>query len=821
MIPLRLSLKNFLSYREEEVNLEGVRIACLCGENGAGKSALLDAMTWALWGKARGRSNEDLVYSGQQEMRVELDFQADHGRYRVVRQYSRKGGRHQADLLALGHAPRTLGHGVNETEARLRELLRLDYDTFVHSAFLVQGRDDAFTAADPRHRKEVLAEILGLSRYEEWAQEARARSRARKEARSNLERELREIREETSQKASLEQDKGRLSEELKELEARLQAQEARLQDLLRQEAALKEKQERLAGLERDRAELEKEVRFWNGEAQARRQKLASYDQVLARAGEIEQAYALLGETRRALEEMDSRHRDLFALREGMRPPERVLAGLEARQQQESQRAGRLPSLEEALQVTRNTLASLPEKEVAQERERLEGLSRDLRTLEAALGRREAEGGQVQEKLHLLASPQARCPLCDAELLQEKQADLLARFQAEDLAIARDCQQARRHQEELSRELNASEKALRQKEAQLSQARARLEQEVASLGKQAQEAREAQQGLAALEAQARELRSRLQEQEEKARALGYDEKRHGEVRGLVRQREPAETQQRDLEEARKGYPQEKEALGRALARQEELARKQAQVQKERQALALELAALPTLVQERSQSEAHRARLAGARDSLRDRLIRVQERLARLEELAGKQVEKEKDLSLAQQEEATYQELAEALGRGGVPALIIERALPELEAEANQLLARMTDGRLTLSFVTQEPTKEGTLREVLEIEVHDGQATRGYPMYSGGEAFRINLALRIALARFLARRAGAPLPILIIDEGFGSQDAQGRESVIEAINSIAGDFEKIIAVTHIEELQEMFPVRLLVTKTEAGSRVTLIS
>ena len=82
MIPLRLRLQNFLCFGEDvpTLDLDGVRLACLCGQNGHGKSALLDAMTWALWGSARGsdrnRSQDELIYYGREEMLVELDFLA-------------------------------------------------------------------------------------------------------------------------------------------------------------------------------------------------------------------------------------------------------------------------------------------------------------------------------------------------------------------------------------------------------------------------------------------------------------------------------------------------------------------------------------------------------------------------------------------------------------------------------------------------------------------------------------------------------------------------------------------------------------------------
>ena len=96
------------------------------------------------------------------------------------------------------------------------------------------------------------------------------------------------------------------------------------------------------------------------------------------------------------------------------------------------------------------------------------------------------------------------------------------------------------------------------------------------------------------------------------------------------------------------------------------------------------------------------------------------------------------------------------------------------------------------------------------------TRPYEMYSGGEAFRTNFALRIALSKLLAHRAGTRLLTLVIDEGFGTQDAEGLEFLIEALQGIRDDFEKIIVVTHLERLKDAFPARIEVVKQpETGS------
>ena len=136
MIPLKLTVRNFMCYRDDvpPLDLDGLHVACLCGDNGHGKSALLDAMTWALWGEARARTQEELVHQGRSNMAVELDFKAREQTYRVSRKYSRTARGSQSTLLELqvltgdGGRPIT-GNTVRDTEARIRDLLHMDYVT--------------------------------------------------------------------------------------------------------------------------------------------------------------------------------------------------------------------------------------------------------------------------------------------------------------------------------------------------------------------------------------------------------------------------------------------------------------------------------------------------------------------------------------------------------------------------------------------------------------------------------------------------------------------------------------------------------------------
>jgi len=164
---------------------------------------------------------------------------------------------------------------------------------------------------------------------------------------------------------------------------------------------------------------------------------------------------------------------------------------------------------------------------------------------------------------------------------------------------------------------------------------------------------------------------------------------------------------------------------------------------------------------------------------------------------------------------YKILAEIYGKGGIQAAIIENAIPELAYKTNEILSKITDGRLNVEFLTQRDKKSGGTIETLDIKISDEFGTRKYETYSGGEEFRINFAIRIALSKVLAHRAGASLRMLILDEGFGALDEQGREKLVEAINSIRDEFDNILVITHIQDLKEAFPLRLEVTKEVNGS------
>src|SRR5919199_3736838 len=186
MIPLTLNVRNFMSYTDvhEPLSFDGIHVAVLTGDNGHGKSALLDAITWAVWGRARARSVDELIHAGCSEMEVEFEFELDEHQYRVIRKRQRRGKYGQSDLQFAVRSDEGVykpltERSVGETERLIERTLRMSYETFTNSSFIQQGRADSFTTNSPAERKRILAEILELGYYDELESRAKEQFKVR------------------------------------------------------------------------------------------------------------------------------------------------------------------------------------------------------------------------------------------------------------------------------------------------------------------------------------------------------------------------------------------------------------------------------------------------------------------------------------------------------------------------------------------------------------------------------------------------------------------------------------------------------------------
>ena len=249
-------MRNFLAYRAPDpIVFTGIELACLTGGNGVGKSSLLDAITWALWGKARARRDEDLIHLEQNDMSVQLDFEQEGLRYRVLRKRSRagRGSRGSLDLMVYGadEFPRLISEdGARRTQEKINEILRLDYETFAHSAFLQQGRANAFTLKTAAERKRILADILGLDQWRDYEEVAKERLQGIASRIDLIQHDIKRIDEEIAREPQLSSERETVLMALAEALARQAQADEPYSLVVQAAAALRRERERLAELER-------------------------------------------------------------------------------------------------------------------------------------------------------------------------------------------------------------------------------------------------------------------------------------------------------------------------------------------------------------------------------------------------------------------------------------------------------------------------------------------------------------------------------------------------------------------------------------------
>ncbi|MCH7481174.1 MAG: SMC family ATPase, partial [Chloroflexi bacterium] len=317
--------------------------------------------------------------------------------------------------------------------------------------------------------------------------------------------------------------------------------------------------------------------------------------------------------------------------------------------------------------------------------------------------------------------------------------------------------------------------------------------------------------------------KLAEVDAELKQIGYDANTHDMVRKDEKEQRIVEEEMRSLEAARAAaVPLEREIkdIQEQIKTQSKEIKEQQKVHDEAATI---LAASQAEAPDVENAERELLRVQEEENKVRREEGAAQQMVAVLTDLKDRKKDFENQRESFAQEGAQYAKLERAFGKDGVPAMLIEQALPQIESKANEVLERLSGGDMSIRFITQHAYKDkkrSDLKETLDIQISDSTGMRDYEMFSGGEAFRINFAIRLALSEVLAQRAGARLQTLVIDEGFGSQDEMGRQRLVEAINLVRDNFEKILVITHIDSLKDSFPNRIEVIKTDRGSQLSLV-
>ena len=286
MIPVKLSLRNFMPYRDNVPSLyfNDIHTASIWGDNGNGKSSLIDAITWALWGKTRAKSDDDIIHLGQEETEVEFDFTVGENLYRVIRKHARPKRRRSSGQSLLefqissGNGFRSIsGNTMTHTQQEIIDVLHMDYSTFINSAYLRQGHADEFTQQQPLKRKEVLSSILGLSRYDKFEDQAKELIRKQEVNRTLAENSIRDIGEELTHKPEYEAELKKAQIELSEIEKTVIDKEKCLNELRQRKELLENKKQQADRIDRHLAESSRTKDLLDNQVKQLNSRIREYD----------------------------------------------------------------------------------------------------------------------------------------------------------------------------------------------------------------------------------------------------------------------------------------------------------------------------------------------------------------------------------------------------------------------------------------------------------------------------------------------------------------------------------------------------------------
>ncbi len=737
MIPISLKLSNFTSYGEDppELDFRKFKLAAISGLNGAGKSSLLDAITWGIWGVSRaGDSSDSLVHTGADNMQVEFSFDLDGHKFTIKRMRSKKSGGSTALEFWSGSHNLTEGT-IKATQEKIIDTLHLSFETFTNSAYLRQGHADEFTTKGPTDRKRILSDILGLSNYDRLEEKAKEKSKDIQIGLDRLAYQLLEIEAELSQKEEREKSLSNFETEAARVETELKATEDIIKKIDEEKQIILQT---IHTLEEKRSQIDivtKELQDLKIQIELKEQAKNEFLDILKQKDQIEKNY-----------------KELLSL-------------LEDKKTLETKRS-ELIKLKDEVTIVQRILVSREEKRALA-----------IKELEIEVKKFQTENEQLQNQTAHLETHKTVCPTCNQTIDDKKNKEIVL--------------ENKKKTEKNTLEIkNLSSKIITYTEITLPE-----EKQTKILDEQ----------IKTLEEQTKDWLEITKQIHDLEKYTDYYLK-------LQQAQTAVKTHEETLLDLQKIYQNKKNQITDVEQQLKELMTFKVKLQE----IIEKLRVQEILKQDKSQKVLELRTIVGEAKQL----------VSQTQQLENLQKSRLSEKEQLQKDKQIFDELALAFGKKGIQAMIIEAAIPEIEDESNNLLDKLTEGRMKISIETQRETKtkmtdgEKGIVETLDIIISDEMGERPYEMYSGGETFRVNFAIRLAISKLLTNRAGAKLQFLVIDEGFGSQDAPGRAKLVEAIDTIQNDFEKILVITHIEELKDEFPIRIEVSKNAGGSTFKLV-
>lgn len=788
MRPLRLELAGFTAFRDPvAVDFEGADLFALSGPTGAGKSSLIDAVCFALYGsvpRLDRRTVAPIISTGKLETRVRFDFTVGDRAYTAVRVVrAQSSGRASTKEARLESQGEVIAGDADEVTGAVESLVGLDFDQFTKCVVLPQGEFARFLHDTPRGRQDLLVRLLDLGVYTTMRQAARTREETAKAGGVLLEQQLGELTDATPE--------------------RLAAAERRASDLEALRGELDAAQPHLDALAGQRRDADAEL----ADATARAELLGRVtipEGVSRLSDEVAAAEAAADAASVAYE-----HADV-----GLRSAEDAVDELPDRAALERLRNDWEQHAAVAERIDNGTpILTAAREEEQRARDFLDGADgRLVRTREELEGARIAHAADDLAG-HLRAGQP--CPVCAqrVEQVPERQAhsDLRAaqravreaeRQRKEAESALRDVAGKRARAEQTMQDLHVQQEALTRHLAdepeaaqvqRLLEKRSALERARDDARAAEREARSAVRRCAEAAAVARERRDRAWAVLDTARdalaALG-----------------PPTMDRRDLSGSWKNLATWAEAEAvrqRERARHAETRRSSADEARARleRKLAGRCRELGVDVASGSLIHACADALASARAS-RDQLAQDHERRERWQA----------ELANVRETAAVAHELAQHLRSNRFEQWLLDEALERLAAGAGRTLRTLSGGQYSLEVDRH--------RNFAVIDHHNADERRPARTLSGGETFLASLALALTLAEHLAEMAVGVAPRLesiFLDEGFGTLDAATLDVVAAAIEELGATGRTVGLVTHVRDLAERMPVRFEVRKGPSTSSI----
>ncbi len=857
MRPLRLSLKGFTAFREEvELDFSQLDVFAISGPTGSGKSSLLDAMTFALYGRVErvGDRVSQLISQGQPRMVVTLEFEVGHERYRVTRSTPTKGAtKILLERELLGGGWEQAGDGadrVREVEPMIARAIGLTYDGFTRSVMLPQGRFAELLVGDAKKRREILTELLGLSLFRQMAERASAIAREAVD-RAKWTADMLDTEFGDATPAAL-KDARRSEKDARAREGGLALATDRMTVLQVRWTESQRAGDELRACAVEATEAADRIRIAaRGLAELAEALDAATAQAAGHAVTAREADAALGAARSALRDADRDLGTAEALADARIAADRI-------HRIEADRAGSAAELVGVAQAAQE-LAAAAERlraELAPLQARAAVAQEELRDAEAAL--------EAVRHANLVVAVSAGlaigdpCPVCGVALQATPAAPADGALDRAEAAVSL----ATGRHDDAVKGVAAAERAIADVERDLSanaRDRNRIDGELERLDRTGAVERAALVSLLGtplpddpLTEIGRRIaeRQRLDQAERAATQAAAAAARlvleaDGELdrirSDIERQRDRLAVDHRPLvERARRatggqirselpGTPgpgdalvlrEHADALSSALGSLAEELLRAADDRAEvgtallQEAVAdlrgldldlgVDLAAATLDGVAVATNEAYRSATADVATAAK----RVEDLAARLERKAALA----EDGRTSAARGALFKALASELDARHIIPFLQAEALGSLAVAGSERLADLSAGRYRLLYDDDE---------FLVVDTWNGEEARSARTLSGGETFVASLSLALALAdqvRTLSTTDRARLDSLFLDEGFGTLDQDTLGTVCDAIERLAGDGRLVGVITHVRELAEQFP-RIEVEKSPRGSRVHL--